>query len=117
PGCVMMGPPGCASGRVGVSNRKRSRPGRSLDGTICAAAVANETQTIAQATAMARTPANMTLDPQIARNSRFSSATDDPFCDFLSRDFRSSRTAEAIGSAPLNGPVLAIFADVSIRPQ
>src|SRR5713226_7942878 len=62
PGSAMMGPPGCASGAAGVSNRKRSRPGWSLGGTTCATAV-TETLTIAKAVAMARTPANMTPDP------------------------------------------------------
>src|SRR5262249_37151109 len=70
PGTAMVGPPGCASGTAGGSNRSRSRPGWSLGGTSCApdgttcAMAANETLTIAKAAAMARTHASMppTLD-------------------------------------------------------
>src|SRR5215813_1055598 len=70
PGTEMAGPPGCASGTGGRSNRSRSRPGWSLGGTICApggttcATAANETLTIAKAAAMARTHESMppTLD-------------------------------------------------------
>src|SRR5215472_18838602 len=70
PGTEIAGPPGCANGTGGRSNRSRSRPGWSLGGTICApggttcATAANETLTIAKAAAMARTRANMppTLD-------------------------------------------------------
>src|SRR5215813_2551163 len=69
-GTEMAGPPGCASGTGGRSNRSRSRPGWALGGTICApggttcATAANETLTIAKAAAMARTHASMppTLD-------------------------------------------------------
>jgi hypothetical protein len=68
----MAGPPGCASGTGGRSNRSRSRPGWALGGTICApggttcATAANETLTIAKAAAMARAHASMppTLDEQ-----------------------------------------------------
>src|SRR5215813_3687141 len=70
PGTEIAGPPGCANGTGGRSNRSRSRPGWSLGGTICApggttcATAANETLTIAKAAAMARTHASMppTLD-------------------------------------------------------
>src|SRR5215471_183128 len=68
PGTEMAGPPGCASGTGGRSNRSRSRPGWSLGGTICApggmtcATAANETLTIAKAAAMARTHASMPPD-------------------------------------------------------
>src|SRR6516225_8673278 len=73
PGTEMAGPPGCASGTGGRSNRSRSRPGWSLGGTICApggttcATAANETLTIAKAAAMARTHASMppTLDERV----------------------------------------------------
>src|SRR5499427_1186049 len=73
PGTWMAGPPGCASGTAGRSNRSRSRPGWSLGGTICApggttcATAANETLTIAKAAAMARTHASMppTLDERV----------------------------------------------------
>src|SRR6516165_310168 len=67
PGTEMAGPPGCASGTGGRSNRSRSRPGWALGGTICApggmtcATAANETLTIAKAAAMARTHASMPL--------------------------------------------------------
>src|SRR5262249_42362699 len=67
PGTEIAGPPGCANGTGGRSNRSRSRPGWSLGGTICApggttcATAANETLTIAKAAAMARTPASMPL--------------------------------------------------------
>src|SRR6516165_10692971 len=50
PGTEMAGPPGCASGTGGRSNRSRSRPGWALGGTICApggttcATAANETR-------------------------------------------------------------------------
>src|SRR5262245_18073871 len=69
PGTEIAGPPGCANGTGGRSNRSRSRPGWSLGGTICApggttgATAANETLTIAKAAAMARTPASMPPDP------------------------------------------------------
>src|SRR5215472_1489734 len=65
PGTEIAGPPGCANGTGGRSNRSRSRPGWSLGGTICApggttcATAANETLTIAEAAAMARTHASM----------------------------------------------------------
>src|SRR5262245_28517627 len=67
PGTEMAGPPGCANGTGGRSNRSRSRPGWSLGGTICApggttcATAANETLTIAKAAAMARPHASMSL--------------------------------------------------------
>src|SRR5215469_11131008 len=66
-GTEIAGPPGCASGTGGRSNRSRSRPGWALGGTICApggttcATAANETLTIAKAAAMARTHASMPL--------------------------------------------------------
>src|SRR5262249_10211344 len=66
-GPEIAGPPGCASGTGGRSNRSRSRPGWALGGTICApggttcATAANETLTIAKAAAMARTHASMPL--------------------------------------------------------
>src|SRR5262249_2459571 len=104
PGTEMAGPPGCATGTAGRSNRSRSRPGWSLGGTICApggttcATAANETLTIAKAAAMARTPASIPTDPR---------RTD--------RNFTSGGVSEQSSAGAVNGPVLAIFPDVSIR--
>src|SRR5262249_37140859 len=69
PGTEIAGPPGCASGTGGRSNRSRSRPGCSLGGTICApggttcATAANETLTIPKAAATARAPTSMPPAP------------------------------------------------------
>src|SRR5262245_54104013 len=104
PGTEIAGPPGCANGTGGRSNRSRSRPGWSLGGTICApggttcATAANETLTIAKAAAMARTPASIPTDPR---------RTD--------RNFTSGGKSEQSLAGAVNGPVLAIFPDVSIR--
>src|SRR5215831_18157002 len=104
PGTEIAGPPGCANGTGGRSNRSRSRPGWSLGGTICApggttcATAANETLTIAKAAAMARTPASIPTDPR---------RTD--------RNFTSGGVSEQSSAGAVNGPVLAIFPDVSIR--
>src|SRR5215813_8160735 len=70
PGTEIAGPPGCASGTGGRSNRSRSRPGWSLGGTICApggttcATAASETLTIPKAAATVRTPTSMPPAPR-----------------------------------------------------
>src|SRR5215471_13096558 len=99
-GTEIAGPPGCASGTGGRSNRSRSRPGWALGGTICApggttcATAANETLTIAKAAAMARTHASMPL-------------TLDKRAEILRYGESWSQRRQC--------PILAIFPDVSKR--
>src|SRR5215470_9485618 len=101
PDTEIAGPPGCANGTGGRSNRSRSRPGWSLGGTICApggttcATAANETLTIAKAAAMARTHASMPLT-------------------HLTNERKFYVTAP-LGASAVSCPILAIFSDVSKR--
>src|SRR6516225_1861890 len=104
PGTEMAGPPGCASGTGGRSNRSRSRPGWALGGTICApggttcATAANETLTVAKAAAMARTPAGISPTPL---------RTD--------ANFTAGGGSGQSQAGAVNGRASTIFADVSIR--
>src|SRR5437762_7138195 len=99
PGTEIAGPPGCANGTGGRSNRSRSRPGWSLGGTICApggttcATAANETLAIAKAAAMARALASMPPDP----------STNGP------QNFTSGEESEAIAGARRQPPAFGNF--------